>query len=24
LIVADMMFLHKFTGRGGCCASTCG
>jgi hypothetical protein len=22
LIVADMMFLHKFTGRGGCCAST--
>ena len=22
LIVADMMFLHKFTERGGCCAST--
>jgi hypothetical protein len=22
LIVADMMFLHKFTGCGGCCAST--
>ena len=22
LVVADMMFLHKFTERGGCCAST--
>jgi hypothetical protein len=22
LIVADMMFLHKFTERGGCCAPT--
>lgn len=22
LVVADMMFLHKFTGRGGCCATT--
>jgi hypothetical protein len=22
LIVADMMFLHKFTGQSGCCAST--
>ena len=22
LVVADMMFLHKFTQRGGCCAST--
>jgi hypothetical protein len=22
LVVADMMFLHKFTGRGGCCYTT--